>query len=275
MNILYTLYLAINKTINDDGIEHAGYMSFMVLLSFFPFVVFFLALTSFLGTSNLGTQFVYIIINNLPDSAVDSIKPRIDEILNMPPYSLMTLAVIGTIWTSSSFVEGLRTILNRVYQLHSTPPYIFRRILSILQFLLINALIYLAMIILILIPMILTRMPGIYQILQIYSPTWTYIRYGMIFLSLFLTTASLYYIIPNVTLKFKDVMPGAFIAVILWLVSGNFLSRYIIYYRQLNIVYGSLGSIIVTLIFFYVLNVVFIYGAEINYILKNPEQEKV
>ncbi len=81
----------------------------------------------------------------------------------------------------------------------------------------------------------------------------------------------MYYILPNVKLNFIDVFPGALLTVILWIISGYLLSTYIVYYNQLNLMYGSLGSIIVTLIFFYIINMIFIYGAEFNYLMKNYE----
>ena len=94
-------------------------------------------------------------------------------------------------------------------------------------------------------------------------------RYALIFVSLFLSVCALYYIIPNAKLRFAEVVPGAFLTIILWAISGYLLSTYIVYYNQLNIVYGSLGSIIVTLIFFYIVNMIFIIGAEFNYLMRN------
>jgi membrane protein len=259
-------YLAIVRTIEHDGVEHAGYMSFMVLFALFPFLVFFLVLTSFFGASELGENFMSLLISSLPDTTTLAIKQRISEIMQVPPQSLMTLAIIGSIWTASSFVEGLRTILNRVYHINSPPPYLWRRLLSILQFLAISLLIFFAMFLLVVVPIGLKKIPNIEHILDIYSPILQYWRYILICGSLFTTVASLYYVIPNVKLTFLEIIPGAVFTVLLWIISGNLLSRYIIYYNQLNIVYGSLGSIIITLLFFYLINMLFIYGAEFNYL---------
>ena len=94
-------------------------------------------------------------------------------------------------------------------------------------------------------------------------------RYFLIFLSLFFTVCSLYYLIPNIKLHFLEVIPGALLSVFLWVLSGYLLSTYLVYYNQLDIIYGSLGSIIVTLIFFYIVNMIFILGAEFNYLMKH------
>ena len=112
----------------------------------------------------------------------------------------------------------------------------------------------------------------ILQIMEEHTLTLTVLRYIILFCSLFITSASLYYIVPNTTLNFTEVVPGALLTVILWVLSGYLLSTYIRYYNQLSIIYGSLGSIIVTLIFFYIINMIFIYGAEFNYLLKKYSQ---
>lgn len=257
---------AIVRTVEHDGVEHAGYMSFMVLLSLFPFLVFFLVLTSLAGASELGQNFMSILIDSLPDNTTIPIKQRIYEIMRVPPQSLMTLAIIGSIWTASSFVEGLRTILNRVYHISSPPPYLWGRLMSIAQFFIISVILSFAMFILVIVPIGLAKIPAIVDAIQGYSIFLAYWRSVLVFICLFVTVVLLYYIIPNGKVQIKEVLPGAFLTVVLWMISGHLLSRYIVYYNQLNVVYGSLGSIIITLIFFYVINMLFIYGAVFNYL---------
>ena len=181
----------------------------------------------------------------------------------------MTIAIIGTIWTSSSFVEGMRTILNRIYHISTPPPYLMRRLLSIVQFLIINIFISCVMFILIFVPIGLRKVPEIGHMLDTFSPSWTYFRYLLIFLSLFGTVSTFYYVLPNIKLKFIDIVPGSLLTIILWTISGNLLSTYIVYYTQLSVLYGSLGSIILTLIFFYIFSMIFIYGAEFNYAIQH------
>jgi len=264
--LVCNLYNAINNMIEHDGIEHSGYMSFMILVSIFPFFIFILAFTSFFGASELGEKFIELAVDNMPSQSIDSIRTRIYELIKAPPQGLMTLAIFGTLWTSSSFVECLRTILNKVYEIKSPPNYIFRRLLSIAQFLIISSAISLAMLLLIIVPIALYKIPQFVSLIEGYKDALNIVRYIAISLSLFLSVCALYYIIPNAKLRFSEVIPGAFLTVLCWTVSGYLLSKYLVYYNQLNIVYGSLGSIIVTLIFFYIVNMIFIVGAEFNFL---------
>ena len=264
--LICNLYKAITNMIEHDGIEHSGYMSFMILVSIFPFFIFILAFTSFFGASELGEKFIGLAVENMPSHSIDSIRSRIHELMSAPPQGLLTLAIFGTIWTSSSFVECLRTILNRVYEIKSPPNYILRRLLSIGQFLIISSVISLAMLILILIPIGLEKIPQFLALIEGHESAVKIARYAIMSLSLFLSVCALYYTIPNAKLRFLEVIPGAFLTVLGWTISGYLLSKYLVYYNQLDIIYGSLGSIIVTLIFFYIVTMIFIVGAEFNHL---------
>ena len=129
------------------------------------------------------------------------------------------------------------------------------------------------MLLLVIIPIGLEKIPKFMSFIEDYKAVLNFARYGVVVLSLFFAVCSLYYIIPNVHLRFLEVVPGAFLTVILWVLSGFLLSRYIVYYNQLNIIYGSLGSIIVTLVFFYIVNMIFIIGAEFNYLMRSKNSD--
>ena len=247
-------------------------MAFMILFSLFPFIIFLLALTSFLGVYELGHNFVDFLIKGLPVNVVPIITNRLEEITKAPHQSLMRLAILGTIWTSSSFVESLRTILNRIYLLKRPPSYLLRRLFSIIQIFLITISLAFLMFLLVIVPIIFNKIPQletIFNIMNNYHLPWVYLRYFLIFISLFIGVMFLYYVIPNVKMKFSQVISGALLTVVLWWGSAMLLSRYIIYYNQLSIIYGSLGSIILTLLFFYIISVIFIYGAEFNYLFEH------
>jgi membrane protein len=256
---------SVERTIDIGGVEHSGYMSFMVLLSFFPFLVFFLAFTAKLGGLDIGMRFIQFIIDGLPQDSNQIIKKSILEIAQTPPQNLLTLAIIGNLWTSSSFVECLRTILNRIYNVNILPTYLTRKLLSIFQFILLNLLLYGTIFGLVIIPAAISSIPEINNFFRdlIFL---SYIRYILIMLFLFFTVSMFYYVIPNVKIKYYEVIPGSITTILLWICSGFLLKKYI-QYNDLMLIYGSLWNIIITLIFFYIINMIFIYGAVLNYLL--------
>ncbi|AHC39280.1 YihY/virulence factor BrkB family protein [Ehrlichia muris] len=263
--IFKCVYHAMVDMIKHDGIEHAGYLSFIILLSIFPFLVFFMALISNVAQLlnqydiSINDKLIVLINDNIPHEVISGLMPRIQEIISGPPHSLLTLAVIGTIWTASSAVEGIRTILNKAYRVSSPPSYIFRRLLSIFQFLVITVTIIIAMVCIILLPVV-------YNML---NKDLGYLKYAISELVLFISITLLYFIVPNIKQNLINVMPGAILVTLLWTCSSFVFTWYIKTFHQLNIIYGSLASIIASLLFFYILSIFFIYGAELNYRLKN------
>jgi len=215
-------------------------------------------------------KFVQILFSNLPEQAVAALKPRIDEILSGPPEGLLTIAILGAIWTASSTVEGLRTIFNRAYRVTTPPNYIFRRLLSILQFLIITFLIILALLMVVFVPLFLEYVMKLLHIsdFAFYGEKLLKLSFLFTFLVIFSSVSFIYYVIPNVKQGFRNICPGALLVVFSWLILGNLFSLYISNFNQVNIIYGSLASFIVTLMFFFLIAMVLIIGAEFNYAIE-------
>ncbi len=278
MMILKIIYRSlIQATINlvdHDGIEHAGYMAFISLLALFPFFVFFTAFAGFLGQFLGGEFIMQYLLNNVPYNISMALKPRIIEIISGPPQSLLNLAILGTIWTSSSFVEGLRTILNRVYKVRTPPAYILRRCLSIAQFLILVTVILAVILLLLLIPVLWHKMPGfvsnitvnIVEFARVLKPIYGYLKLTLMGFSLFIFISALYYILPNKSLSGLYVFPGALLVLLLCFAAGGMFSLYLKHFKQLDLIYGSLQGVIISLLFFYTTHIIFILGAEFNYL---------
>lgn len=274
---------AIENLINHDGVEHAGYMAFVTLLSFFPFLIFIMAFTSFIGSSEYGKEMISLLLSNMPEYLRSTLNSRIEEIISGPPGSLLTLSILGVIWSSSSTVEGLRTILNKIYHVKTPPAYILRRLLSIVQFLIITVILVVAMVILVFIPIIYQKISSIeylqpiFEIISelsgnLFTPIWNNTRYITLILTIFTGVMFLYKVIPNVKLHLRSTIPGSVLVTLLWTFGGSLMSKYIYIFSQVNIVYGGLAGFILTLLFFYIIHIIFIYGAEVNYLInKNRE----
>ncbi|MFM6972385.1 MAG: YihY/virulence factor BrkB family protein, partial [Alphaproteobacteria bacterium] len=92
-----------------------------------------------------------------------------------------------------------------------------------------------------------------------------YLRQIAIFLILTISTSVLYYALPNAKQKITQTLPGSILAVILWVLLVNIFSIYLNNFDQMNFVYGSIAGVIISLMFFYLISLAFIFGAEFNY----------
>lgn len=265
----FVLYRAGYNLVYNDGIEMAGYLTFLTILALVPFLVLIVAVFGFLGQGAMGAQFVAFLIEHLPEDAMQSLIPRIDEIISGPPQGLLTVAIVAAIWTSSSAVEGMRSVLNRAYKVSEPPHYFFRRMLSILQILIFTLLIIIVMAIMVFAPFavqLFMQETGVLVPLAVehfFVDYFVFIGAGVLFAGV----ASLYYVLPNVKQSIMGVAPGAALVVVLWIGGASAISFYLDNISSVNVIYGSLSSLIATLIFFFVMNLIFIYGAEFNHVL--------
>ena len=257
--------ISVLDTIRQDGIEHAGYLAFLSIFSLFPFLIFLISIVGFFGASEMGAQIVHTILSAAPREMAETLAPRINEIISGPPQSFLTIAIIGVIWTASSSVEGCRTILNRAYRIAFPPPYLWRRFISILEFFVIIFSIVIGIIIFIVVPSLLKEVEGTFSLHSNFDYDFFYLRQLAIFAVLTLATSLLYYALPNAKQKITQTVPGSIVVVLLWVSLERGFSLYLENFQQFNLVYGSLAGIIVSLMFFYLISLAFIFGAEFNY----------
>lgn len=293
---LYMIYKAGDNAVEHDGIEHAGFLSFMGLLAIFPFLVFFVAILGVLGQTQIGTEFITIVADNAPENIISAILPRIEEILSGPPQGLLTISILGTLWTSSSMIDGLRTSLNKAYHVYTPPNFWLRRIVSILQILVLVIILIFSMSALVFTPIIYEAIynfvtsfneistsvgaDGVQidvsdQNFAAFTFEWRNLRIAAVIITMILFISSLYYFLPNVKQRWLKTLPGSVIVAFGWFAIGRGLSYYLSNFDQVNMVYGSLGSVIAFLLFFYLINIVLIYGAEFNYLLEKSMGGKV
>lgn len=292
---LYMIYKAGDNAVNHDGLEHAGFLSFMGLVAIFPFLVFFVAILGVLGETQMGTGLIQMLADNAPENIIAAILPRIEEILSGPPQGLLTISIVGTLWTSSSMVDGMRTALNRAYHVYTPPNFWLRRVVSILQIFILVLILVFAMFALVFTPILYETVYNFVSGFNAVAETvgtnaqidvhddgisaFTFelrnVRLIGIMLTMTMFISSLYYFLPNVKQSWLKTLPGSVIAAFGWFWTGRGLSYYLSNFDQVNVIYGSLGSVIAFLLFFYLINVVLIYGAEFNYLLEKSMGGKV
>ena len=274
LNLLKKFYDAGINTVKHDGIEHAGYLSFLLMLSIFPFLVFLTAVidpVSKFTQFNLVATLTELILDSPFQNFIEALKPRIIEITSKPPQSFLTLATISTIWTASSIFEGMRTALNKAYNIQKPPSYIFRRLFSILEFIIVICITFIITFTLIIYPHLL-------QLLKEYTEIENFFYLPDIQKSilhdLVLYCAGAFFILyiycflPSVKKNIIRSLPGTLVVLMLWSLFSSIFQYYIIYFPQINVIYGSIAGVIISLLYFYICSLILIYGAELNSILQ-------
>lgn len=264
------IYQSVYELIMNDGVERAGYITFLAMLSIFPSLIFFVAMVGLIGDESLTQLLVELIINSPWAEFIEALKPRIQEISEIPPNSLVTIAVVSSMWTASSIFEAIRASLNKTYQVHSPPAYIWRRLLSIIEFTSVIVGTLMLLFALILLPQLFNGISYVFglsgsEIPFIFTQESQFIRSFFIISFIFILISSIYYYLPNRRQQYVYTLPGTILVLILWSTETSLLKWYLQSFPSINLIYGSIAGVIVALIFFYISSFVFILGGEFNY----------
>lgn len=262
LNCLVASRLSSQDMQKFHALDFAGNMSFLLTIGIMPFVMLMIFLTGMVGQLSMGERLLDTFLQVMPENISHIVTPLIEEATTVPSGSILAGAIISMLWSTSAIVEGLRNILNLVYRVRHTPHFIWTRILSIIQFLGIFCLILFALFFLRILPEIINEM---LYILNLEQYSLQKVDDFALLTVLFITVSLLYYVIPNHRQHWSSVVIGAGVTSVGWWFFGRIFRLYVNSINKLNYIYGGLFSIVILQLFFYIVSIIFIFGAEFNY----------
>lgn len=251
------------RRIQDDDVPALGaQLTFYLILSFFPFLIFLLTLVSY--TPLAREEILHDLFQFLPSQTYQLILDITNETVKNRSQTLLSFGMIGTIWASSRGVMAIIKGINKAYDEEETRSYVKVRGLAILYTLILAIVILLTFILL-----VFGKKLGQWAFMQISLPHWfeSIWKPAQILIPLFtmyVVFMLIYKYAPSRRLAFGEVIPGALFATAGWIISSLLFASYIDHFGSFSRTYGSIGGIIVLLIWMYVSNIIIILGGEIN-----------
>jgi membrane protein len=250
--------------VDNEGLELSGHLAFTALLALFPFLIFLSSLASVLGDRATGERFVAFMLEFAPSEVSATLGPAIANIFSSRRGGILTLSAVFMLWTASNGIEAMRVALNRAYRSTETRPVWYRMLQSI-------GFVALGSLVLILLSLAVVLGPLLWHVATSYVKAsaaelilWETARYAVAAGVTFVTLLLLHRWLPNKRRRMRELLPGVIVTVTLLLAAASLFSLYLESVANYNLIYGSLGSVVVTLVFLYVNAVAFIFGAEIN-----------
>lgn len=268
---------AIGGFLVDDGWPIASHIALSMLTSMFPFFIFVTALASFLGTSDLASEATRLIFEAWPKAVAGPIAGEVQSVLTQPRGGLLTIGAVLALYFSSSGVEALRTGLNRAYDALDHRPWWLLRLQSIL-FMMVASFGLLALAFLVVLgPLIWAQVLDFAPQLAPLQQLVTIIRLGVATAVLCVTLLVAHLWLPAVKLRFIDVAPGVILTFVGSVGFGEAFGLYLSEFaRNYVSTYAGLASVMITLVFLYVMAAIFVFGGELNAaILRAGRREKV
>jgi membrane protein len=255
---------ALRDFFTDDMPTYAAALAYHLLLALFPFVIFALAL---LGAAGLPTFFDDILAQArvaLPPQAYQLVTQIINEIRGQSRTGLLSGSILVSLWAASAAVRAITTAINVAYDVPETRPPWQRYSLSLLVTIALAVLLLAAGVAQVLGPRAAHWLVDRLGLASIVSTVWLWLRWPAVILLLLLVIAVLYKVAPNVDQPFRYVTPGSVTATVVWIVASIGFSAYVERFGNYGATYGSLGGMIVLLLYFFVSSAVLLFGAEIN-----------
>lgn len=258
--------------IDDELPTYASALAFQLFFSLFPFLLFLIAL---IGVLDLQSFFDWLreqAALAMPQAAFELVNPAIEQ-LQTQKSGLFSVAILVALWTASSAVRSVMTATNRAYGVKEARPMWKRFPLSLIYTVAIALSLLVAAGFMVLGPQAINWLAQQFGVEQYVVTLWSLLRWPIAVSMLMLVVAVIYYVAPDVEQEFRFITPGSVLAVVVWIGASAAFSYYAQNFANYNATYGSIGAIIVLLLYLYISSAVLLFGAELNAVIEHHAKE--
>ncbi|HEY7957336.1 MAG: YihY/virulence factor BrkB family protein [Polyangia bacterium] len=259
----------LGKSWSEDSIgTTAAALAYYGILALFPFLLFLVALTGLV----LDPQRIQALVTQLgsvaPGQVTQIVGARLHSLAQSSSGGLLTIGIIGAIWSVSGAVSSLMQALNRSYDVRETRPFWKSRLIALAVTLATGVIAVITLLVMFGVPVVGSLAGGLFGAII------TWLRFpvaGLIVMGLW---AMLYWALPNVKPRFQLITFGSVVGVVLWLLASWGFSEYVRHSKSYETTYGTLGGVIVLLVWMWLSSAVVLAGAEMNKLLTPAEKLK-
>ncbi|WP_100398898.1 YihY/virulence factor BrkB family protein [Bacillus sp. FJAT-44742] len=264
----------LGREISNDNVPLLGAaQAFYYLLSVVPMLILIISILPYL---NIDPEWAIGVIENMmPEETAEIFHDQIVSVVTEPRGGLLTIGIIGTIWSASNGINAFIKAQNEAYNVEESRSFIKARLVSIaLTFGMI-----MAFIIALLLPIFgdviinfinsLVNLPSETEIL------FRVLRWTISITVIAAILAALYHFAPNKKTPFKHAIPGALFATIAWQLTSLGFSFYVSNFGNYSATYGSLGGVVILMFWFFLTGIILVIGAEINAVLHRRKTQDI
>jgi membrane protein len=262
----------VTEFVDDEMSTYASALAYQMLFSLFPFILFLIALIGFL---HLPDFFSWLRLQSelvLPPQALEQVNPVIDQ-LQQSKGGLLSVGIVIALWTASAGVRLMMSAMNAAYDVVEGRPAWKRFPLSIIYTVGIAGMLLIAAALMVLGPQVMSWIAAQGGLEYFIVTLWTIARWPVIVILLMIAVALIYYVMPDVKQEFRFITPGSVLAVVVWIIASLGFGLYVKEFANYNAMYGSIGAIIVLLLYFYISAAVLLLGAEMNAVIEHMSRE--
>lgn len=259
-----TLKRSVTEFVEDNGTDWAAALTYYSVLSIFPALI---ALVSIVGLVGDPQQVTATLTDIVPGSAAEALQGPIESLTASPGAAgvLLIIGVLGALWTASGYIGGFTRASNVIYEVEEGRSVFLLRPLQMLVTLVQVLLLALVALALVATGPVAAKIGSSLGVGSTLVTIWDFAKLPVLGALVFLAIALLYYASPNAKLRgFGSVLPGAGLAVVVWLLASAGFAFFVANFGSYNKTYGTLAGVIVFLVWLWLTNVAIVLGAEFN-----------
>lgn len=248
-----------------DHVSNGGAaLAFYLTLAIFPALIFLLSLLPYLPIANLDRAIMDFLHQALPGEAANVLEDTVSTLVNERQGGLLSVGFIGTVWAASSGMYAIMQQLNITLEVTEERPFLRARATALLLTFLFGLLVIGGFALVVGGGTLQEWMGGKLGWSQGLLLAFAALRWLIILGLLLLAFSVIYYFGPNVQQKFQWISAGAVVGVVMLLVTSLLFRVYIENFGNYAATYGSLGAVVILMLWLYVAGLVLLIGSEIN-----------
>jgi membrane protein len=265
------------RIIDDDIFGRAAQLSYYFLLALFPLLLVLINVLGYMAQE--GTAFREKLLTYLaalmPRSAIALVRTTLTEISEASGTGKVSFGLLAALWAASNGMGAISDTLNTAYNVKERRPWWKVRIISVCLTIALAVLILAALTIVLYGGTIGEGLAARYGFGGLFTLVWKIVQWP-IALGFVLTTFNLVYnFAPDLPRgEHSWITPGAFVGVGLWLVVSFGFRAYLSFFDSYSVTYGSLGAVIVLMLWFYLTGVAILIGGEVNSEVSHKRAQK-
>ncbi len=277
---LYSVSKFFIKSLNNGALAvRASSIAFNLFLAIFPALIFFFSMIAYIPIENFPQELMKILHDMMPTNAYLSIRSTILDTIMYKRTGLLSFGFVMALYFSTNGINALISAFNASQFVSDKRNLLQRRGISVILVIILSLLVTIAIGILVFSHKALGYLVE-NEILKVNLTYYLIIigKWMVVLLSFFFSISFLYYLAPARKSKFRFISAGSTLATILSIVISLGFSFYVNNFGQYNKLYGSIGTLMVLLLWLYFNALVLLIGYELNWSIKNSktsEQNKL
>ena len=251
-----------------DVFDRAASLSYYFLFALFPTLLFLTALLGLLPIPKLMDRLLDYVTRMLPGDAASLLTRTLAEVVKGARGSLVSIGVLAALWGAASGMVSIRTALNVAYDARERRTWWRQRLDALALTLSFSLFTLLALMLLVFGERVGDAVAGALGVGAMFTRAWNIARWPAILLLALLGITLVYHFAPAVRQRWHWVTPGSAFALIGWVVASYGLRLYVTYFGNYNATYGSIGGVILLMLWLYLSSLTLLVGAEIDALVR-------